>query len=321
MFDWQVEEAENTATTPTREGGRPLLRWWLLAGGLLLLLAGGAVRWRLGEQEALLRAELRETIGVEERARLFGLREEAERLVVPNAPAEWQQGFEASFARPGEEVVPLSLVVEEARLWGAGGAVVRVRVGEAVQLRHYRLVDDGWRRAPLPEAVWGESRTIRAAGGIEVAFRARDEAFARGLARDLPALLGEISEWGEPAKLPVIEVRPSEFRTGPARRVRGAADAQLAADDAHDTGAGWGKPGPPRARTRGDLERLPPGRAPRTGRHAPPALGSGRARCGALGARAGSDGAAARRVARPCRGGVAVAALCPLPLPPAGLSV
>lgn len=212
LFDWQVQEEDDSPIgAPEERSSRQLYRWRLFGGLLLLLLVAALLlfRWRISERQALMEKDLRAFIRHEEQQRLFGLTEGADKLMVPDTPEAWQEGYLSSFAE-ADDVEPVDLSVEEIQLDGTE-ALVTVRLDNVVQMRFYRLIGQRWRRAPLSEALWGEPRQIELADiGLTIAYRARDEAFVERLVADLPALLGEGSAWPK-IESNIITVFPHEF--------------------------------------------------------------------------------------------------------------
>ncbi|MDQ4075530.1 MAG: hypothetical protein M3220_04700 [Chloroflexota bacterium] len=212
MVDWQVPEEGEPLPEAAGERRRAPSRWWrylipvLL---LLLLIAWLAVQWRMRERTEVLREDLTEAIHAEEQQRLFGLEENAGELLIPDPPEAWAEAYLDTFADP-EEARPLEVEVEEIDLDGAD-ALVTVRLDGQPQMRYYRLVKRRWRRAPLPEWIWGEERSIEAAGGtMTIQYRARDEEFAQELERDLSHLR---RTWPVDTRVRTIRVAPREFGT------------------------------------------------------------------------------------------------------------
>lgn len=223
MIDWQVNEEEQPLPKLAEEK-YPARRWRLWGGLLLLLMVIGLLvfRWRLNERIELMEADLRAFIRYEEQQRAFGLKEEANELMVSNAPKVWQQMYRSSFVK-SDEIQPIKLEIEKIELQGAD-AYVTVRFGyiddldgsdnNQSQVRFYRLVGQEWRRAPHSQPFWGEERQIELADEhITMVYPAREEPFAQRLAADLPILL---QQW--PAKtndsmpIPItIKIKPSEF--------------------------------------------------------------------------------------------------------------
>ncbi|MGH2541935.1 MAG: hypothetical protein ACRDIB_04010, partial [Ardenticatenaceae bacterium] len=213
MFEWEVREAllaeAEERADAERRTGRAARRF-----GLGVLLVSGVVlalllRWRLGEQQAIMREDLGNFIVNEERLRLFGLREEVDELVVPDAPGAWRAGFASTFAATGE-TRRVALEVQETVLDGRE-AIATVRLDGRTQVRAYRLVAGKWRRAPLPVEAWGEEQELAAPGGITLRYRQRDALFAEAVAADLPALRDQVEMWGGLFPPREITISPREF--------------------------------------------------------------------------------------------------------------
>ncbi|MGB0387998.1 MAG: hypothetical protein ACPGWR_24550 [Ardenticatenaceae bacterium] len=213
MFDWQVSEEEQPLPNlPQEERPTRRVRRWRLFGGLLLLLVMAGLfvfRWRLGERTEAMEADLRAFIRYEEQQRAFGLTEQANELMVSNAPKGWQQAYRLSFAKSSKE--PTSLEVEEVELNGTA-ANVRVRLDDVPQVRFYRLVGQEWRRAPLSEQFWGEERQLELADeDMTIVYPAREEVFVQNLAADLQGLLQQWPAKTSPSAPFTIKIKPSEF--------------------------------------------------------------------------------------------------------------
>ncbi len=222
MLDWQINEQEQPLPDLSQEERpvRRVRRWRLWGphgapwGGLLLvLMVVGlfAFRWRLSERTEAMEADLKAFIRHEEQQRAFGLIEEADGLMVPNAPEGWQGGYRSTFVEKSDEVRPASLKIEETSLNGTE-AYVTVRLDSVAQMRFYRLVGGQWRRAPLFPAFWGEQKQIELADeGITIVYRTLEEPFAQRLAADLPTLL---QQWPNGVQLVMpftIKIEPMEF--------------------------------------------------------------------------------------------------------------
>ncbi|MCZ7572410.1 MAG: hypothetical protein M5U01_27980 [Ardenticatenaceae bacterium] len=225
MFKWEsVEEKEDLpALPPAGQPRRPTRRGWLLLLGSLVLLGvvGLAVlRWRLGERRQAVRQDVAAFVEREERARLFGERDLAADLVAPGVPRNWYSAYRDTFVS-SEPARPLDLAIEDVTFDGAG-ALVTLRLDRHPQARYYRFAGRDWGRAPVPDAAWGDGQeTVQLPNGTTVIFRPRDGAFARAVARDLPALFDELGRWpGEP-HVERIEFEPVEFHE-PLIRAEGA---------------------------------------------------------------------------------------------------
>ncbi|MDQ4074777.1 MAG: hypothetical protein M3220_00880 [Chloroflexota bacterium] len=225
MFDWQVTKERETWDGLSGEEEAPhrrrLGRWSLLLVVLVVLGAAGAamLRQRVGEQWETMRADLQDAIEDEERARLFGLRDEVGRLLAPSVSEEWEQAYRRTFD-DAVKARPIAVEVLAVELDEAGErALVEVRVDEQAQLRHYHLYRGQWRRAPLPElaGLWGAPAVTRSRDGVLIRYRERDEAFAEHLAAELPALLDAVRRWNPRLAPRTIDIVPQEL--GPAVEV------------------------------------------------------------------------------------------------------
>lgn len=159
-LDWQVLENE---PLPDAEEAQPRARRRLpwrrvLLAVLLIGLAGGLGFWRwVGYQETRLRDDLQRTVLQEERALRFGLAEQVRDLVDPSAPDGWTERYRRTFRAPAQEWSSPELLTIERRL-DVAMVTLAFTSGEAEwrRVRAYRLVDDGWRRTPVPADWWGE---------------------------------------------------------------------------------------------------------------------------------------------------------------------
>jgi hypothetical protein len=87
-----------------------------------------------------------------------------------------------------------------------------VRLDGQAQVRYYRLEENGWRRAPLPQAEWGEEERLLSSPLVPaLRFRHRDETFARALDSDLATLTEQVSKWEGWTRPQYIHIQPDEF--------------------------------------------------------------------------------------------------------------
>ncbi|MGH2543864.1 MAG: hypothetical protein ACRDIB_13760, partial [Ardenticatenaceae bacterium] len=189
------------------------VRWRLLVVGAFVnaVVAAAGLRWRMAEREAALREDLAEVVTVEERARLFGLRETISDILAPQVPDEWREAYEATFSAGEEEAEPVALAVETVSLLDERNALITVRLDGQAQLRHYRLGDGGWRRAPIDDEVWGATNVHMLRNGVVVVYSERDRRFAQAVIEALPALFEELQRLGGSVEIKVIEFRPTEL--------------------------------------------------------------------------------------------------------------
>lgn len=214
MFEWQFSKSSGPSPDLPADEGRTwhLTRRRLLLLGILFVLltsTGLVLRWRLIERTYAMRADLVAFIQDEEQQRLLGHVEQNGDFAVPGAPDEWQAGYRATFQTSGD-ARPADLTVDSVEFRGTT-AVVLLRIGGQQYVRTYRLVDQAWKRTPIPAEAWGGMRTARLPGGILLYYRERDTEFAQRLMRDVPRLLRRL-----PARTTAkaIIVEPHEF--GPA---------------------------------------------------------------------------------------------------------
>jgi hypothetical protein len=92
------------------------------------------------------------------------------------------------------------------------------------QYRHYRLyLGRDWRRSPFIAKGWGNKQTIEDVGGFELVYWDEDEAFARTLVDDLPALVAAMQQLGLAPAIDKLMIIPQELGdlVRPAKRVQG----------------------------------------------------------------------------------------------------
>jgi hypothetical protein len=93
-----------------------------------------------------------------------------------------------------------------------GGALVTVLLDGQPQVRYYRLEENGWQRAPLPQGEWGEEERLLSSPLVPaLRFRHRDETFARALDSDLATLTEQASKWEGWTHPQYIHIQPDEF--------------------------------------------------------------------------------------------------------------
>ena len=211
MLDWQVQEEEQPFTSDSREDppSRRGRDWRVVGGVLLLLMVAGLFifRWRVRERTDAMRENLKTFIRYEEQQRVFGLEEQIDKLMVPDASEVWQEAYRSTFVKT-DEVEPVELEVDEIELDGTN-AFVTVHLDEVPQVRFYRLVEQKWRRAPLSDGFWGEERQLYLFGqGMTISYRARDEAFVQEVVEELPLLL---QQWPMKEQIRKIQITPQEF--------------------------------------------------------------------------------------------------------------
>ncbi|HEX8681712.1 MAG TPA: hypothetical protein VF707_05315 [Ardenticatenaceae bacterium] len=216
MFEWQVNEDDKPFASPVEGEDAPARRWRVNWRLLLALVAGcvvialGLLRWRIAERDAAVRADITRFVTYEERSRLFGLTDNAASLLAAEVPREWRQEYLATFPDPGEGQA-VALEVGEIALRD-DGALVTVRLDGQAQVRYYRLEENGWRRAPLPQAEWGEEERLLSSPLVPaLRFRHRDETFARALDSDLATLTEQVSKWEGWTRPQYIHIQPDEF--------------------------------------------------------------------------------------------------------------
>jgi hypothetical protein len=161
-LEWQVLEDEPLPPSEDAEP-RPRRRWpWrrLLLTLFVVAAASGLGFWRwLHIQETRLRDDLQRAVLLEERALRFGLAEQLPELVDPTAPDGWTQRYRATFRAALQEWPTPEVLTVERRL-DVALVTLAFTFGDAEwqRLRAYRLVDDQWRRTPIPADWWGEPK-------------------------------------------------------------------------------------------------------------------------------------------------------------------
>lgn len=213
MFDWEFSETINEfPELPEEESSnwRPSRRFWhlLIAGVLLALVIGGIwLRWRLIDRQQAMREDLTTFIYNEEHIRFAGLEERSKELSVPTSSQEWQAAYRRSFRRRRLD----SLEIASIRLDGAT-ALVTLRLDGQEQVRFYRVVNDGWRRAPISSSEWGTGQEmLRTPNGITLTYYPRDRVFARELGRIVPPLFEAVRAWRQQPAVKAIAIEPHEL--------------------------------------------------------------------------------------------------------------
>ena len=195
---------------------KPMSRWLrMLLKILAALLAAalifaGVIGWRYYAVHRRLKKDLTTVIRTEEHLRSLGGINAAADLIAPNAPDSWRFRYLSSIrARKGRPE-------PEIRVQSVGYDGVNARVAVDVdgvrQFRHYQLyAGTGWRRAPFIANGWGYKHAIENAGGFKIIYWDEDEAFARTLAADLPALVQQMHDTGLTPASANLAIIPREF--------------------------------------------------------------------------------------------------------------
>lgn len=209
MIDWDVRDDEVPLPPSPSRRPRRLALIRAVALGLVALLVGGLLmRQQLARVEAERRAELERFIFDEERVRAFGLSEQVTELIAPTAPEAWTGRYRARVAEVDE---PRARRIEVREIeWHADGALAALLLEGEPQLRYYQRFDDGWRRSPIPDGLWGDTNEIALASGLVLSYRARDRGFATDLVARLGTLEGWLDEFDEPRPVSHIELIPLE---------------------------------------------------------------------------------------------------------------
>lgn len=210
MFDWNVrdEEAPLPPLPVSPAGRRRAIARALILGFVALLVGGLLLRQQLARVESARRSELEGFIVGEERVRAFGLVDQIPGLVDPDADRAWLDRYRGRVAQVD---TPQPRRLEFGHIeWRPEGALAELLLDGEPQLRYYRVVDDGWRRAPIPPELWGTRDEITLPGGLVLGYYTRDRPFARDLAERLNTLEGWMAEFGEPVPVGRIELVPRE---------------------------------------------------------------------------------------------------------------
>ncbi len=203
MLDWEISE-NNTlpqeAPLPPSDAFRSRrLFWSITIGGIVVVALAiiGVMRGRLEAGESALAADLLALVRAEEQARRFNLVERADLLLAEGTPDEWRNRYLALFDTVTGST-PIEVALEDVRLDGIA-ALVQARIGTQLQHRYYQLTSQGWRRAPLPIAAWGDSLftyTYPDHERIRVQYYREDAGFAKEVMDNLPALMATRSALG-----------------------------------------------------------------------------------------------------------------------------
>ena len=190
MSDRAFVDEEEILVLTTRQ---PMPRWLRLLLQALAILAGAAllagafIGWRYYSVQQRVKRDLAEFIAHEEELRALGGVNAAPDLIIPHAPDAWRYRYLSSIrARKGRPIPDLALEKVD---YDGESARAYLRVDGVRQFRQYQLEQGAWRRAPLIATGWGEKQVLPLPEGLEIIYWDEDDAFARGLAEDLPRLL------------------------------------------------------------------------------------------------------------------------------------
>jgi hypothetical protein len=196
MLDWEITETDtlpHDEPLSSAELFHARRRFWgglVAAVALVALAVFGVLRMRWAAGESALAADLLTLIKAEEQARRFNLQERVAVLLAEGTPDEWRYRYLALFDT-ASSATPVEVKIESVALDGIS-ALVQTRIGDNLQRRHYVLTSEGWRRAPLPIAAWGDSLftyTYPDNERIRMQYYREDREFARAVMADLPALM------------------------------------------------------------------------------------------------------------------------------------
>jgi len=203
MAEWQILDSDGFPEIPP-DGERETppshsrWRWVVLASGVLafLLVVGyTTLRERQVERHTAIRDDLEAIIFEEETQQFLGNTEQAVDLMVPYAPASWQQAYQQTFSGEEERPPPGSARLKDIDFDGTC-AVVTVTLINSEQVRVYCLHGEGWRRAAVSPTVWGNPQdVIHVTDDVQLRFRLRDQAFGETLARDLNRFFTQLDQW------------------------------------------------------------------------------------------------------------------------------
>lgn len=158
MIEWEVlEEDRLPEEQPEPKRPRRPLPWKpiLLVTLLVAIVTAGGVAWRLRVVEAQVRNDIEQVVLREERAIRLGVSEQAVTFADPAAPLAWK-GWYQSIYTPSELPLPTP-TIENVKLDGDVALVVATYEMEGYVWRNaraYKLTADGWRRTPIPSALW-----------------------------------------------------------------------------------------------------------------------------------------------------------------------
>lgn len=219
MLDWKITETESL---PDDEPPPPvavprlsrviLLLCTAIIVAVLITLWG--VRGRLEQSETTIAADLLTLAKAEEQARRFNLRERVDFLLAADTDGRWRARYLALFDTV-TTASPVEVTIEQVEFQG-NGAIADVRVEAQLQRRYYELTPNGWRRAPMPMILWGDSLftyTYPHNERIRVQYYRGDEIVAKAIMDDLSALIGTLNAL---QKTPLTDfsltIRPEELR-------------------------------------------------------------------------------------------------------------
>lgn len=165
MIEWEVLEEERLPEEqPEPKRPRKPLPWKpiLLVVLVVAIVTTGGVAWRLRVVEEQVRNDIEQVVLREERAIRLGVREQATTFADPAAPLAWK-GWYQSIYTPSELPLPTP-TLENVELEGDVALVVATYQMEGYVWRNaraYKLTTDGWRRTPIPSALWKSQEVHR----------------------------------------------------------------------------------------------------------------------------------------------------------------
>lgn len=219
MLDWEITETytlPDEEPPPALESARSRRWFWgitLVVALSVAIAVFGVMRMRLAAGENALAADLLLLVKAEEQARRFNLQERVDLLVAEGTPDDWRHRYLALFDTVTSST-PIEVTIEDVQLDGIS-ALVQAQIGDHLQRRHYLLTSQGWRRAPLPIAVWGDSLFTYTYPGnerVRVQYYREDTDFAKEVMADLPALIATRNALGvEPLDEFSLTITPQEL--------------------------------------------------------------------------------------------------------------
>jgi hypothetical protein len=206
MTEWQIIESDDfpQASPEKLPTPRRRLEWGLLAGVLILFLSLTALftlRQQRAQNQSALQEDLSAVIFEEETHRSLGRPDEV--FILAAAPLSWKRAYRHTFENKqtdptAPQYSPGDIQLAEIEFFDGECAVVTVSEAAWIPfpdpIRTYCMTGQGWGRAPLPAAVWGNQQPpYLFSNGVRLQFRERDRAFAQTLAQELEKFFSQIN--------------------------------------------------------------------------------------------------------------------------------
>ncbi len=158
MIEWEVLDNEPIPqeSTEQRPPRKPLPWKWIVAITLLaVLVVGSGVAWRYRVAQQQLKEDIEQIVVREERAVRLGIGEQASTFADPDASVAWKAWYRSTYA-PSELPLPTPMIEDIEQDDGTVLVTVRYALADEVwrNVRSYRLVNNEWRRTPIPAALW-----------------------------------------------------------------------------------------------------------------------------------------------------------------------